>query len=146
MRIKINNTWKTRVEISLPGEGADQFIEAHFVAEFRELSLSEMRKIEKERRVAGRTLDAALSADEPDAEEIERLEDELARADQQLLERVLVGVHGIELEKADGTVMGSSELLAYAKDHTSFMLPIVSAFSERVQKAASKNSKRSGAN
>src|SRR5699024_6203024 len=33
MRIKINNTWKTRVEISLPGEGADQFIEAHFVAE-----------------------------------------------------------------------------------------------------------------
>lgn len=146
MRIKINDTWKTRVDVELPGEGVDDFVTGHFVAEFKELSLSEMKQTEKARRTKVRDLARLREDDQADPAEIERLEDELANADRGLLDRVLVAVHGLELEKADGSVMSSSELLDYVKDHTDFMVPIVQAFAGRIQRIAEKNSKRSGKN
>lgn len=166
MRIKITDTWKTRVDVSLPGDGVDEFVDGHFVAEFKELSLSQMKATEKERRSKVSELAElreAFNRERADEErrgvnlererirssdraEIERLEDELANADRALLDRVLVAVHGLELEKADGSVMTQSELMDYVKDHTDFMVPIVQAFAGRIQRIAEKNSKRPGKN
>lgn len=146
MRIKINDTWKTRVEVELPGEGADEVVTGHFVAEFKELSLSQMKATEKSRRSKVRELSRLRKDEEADLADIERLEDALNNADRELLDRVLVSVHGLELEKSDGSVMSSAELLDYVKDHTDFMVPIVQAFAGRIQKVAEKNSKRSGKN
>lgn len=144
MRIKISETWKTRVDIALPGAGADEVIEAHFTAEFKELSLSAMKAAEKDRRTKVREASRLRREPEPDLAQIEAIEDELAQSDRRLLDRVLIAVHGIELEKPDGSVMSQAELLDYVKDHADFLVPLVQAFAGRVQRVVEKNSEGSG--
>lgn len=143
MRIKLTNTWKTKVAVAIPGPGVDETIEGKFVVEFRALPISEIKGIDKERRDLQRQLDRARDGDMAD-DELADLEDRVANADTGLIDRILVAVHELELEDADGHALSSAETLKYVKDHTDFTVPIIQAFTGRMAQAAEKNSGKSG--
>jgi len=143
MRIKITNNWKTNVKIEVPGPAVDEVIQGHFVAEFRDLPISEIRQMEKNRRSLQRQLEAAKKGDVTD-EEITRLEDQQGNAERAMLDSILVAVHGLDLEGEDGRTLSSAETLDYVKDHTDFAVPVIQAFTGKIAKAAEKNFGKSG--
>lgn len=144
MRVKISNTWKAKVHIELPGDNPAEPQRGTFTAEFAEVPMSEIKANDKTRRQRQRQLDQLQASAEPDYDEIGRIEDALANADRELLDRVLIRLHGLELERSDGELMTQSEMLDYVKDHVTFAVAIIRTFADQLGGAPAKNSKRSG--
>jgi hypothetical protein len=143
MRIKLTNTWKTKVDVEVPGPGVDEVIAGHFVAEFRDLPISRIKAMDKDRRRLQRQLKAAKEGNCPE-DELVAIEDEAANADRAMLDTILVLVHGLELESEDGRMLTPAETTEYVKDHADFALPVIQAFTGRLGKVAEKNSVTSG--
>lgn len=144
MRIKLTNTWKTKVEVEVPGPGVDEMIKGHFTAEFRDLPISQIKKLDKDRRRLQRQLDRAKNNAECGEEELVQIEDQVTNSDRSMLDSMLVAVHGLDLEGEDGRTLSSAETLEYVKDHTDFAVPVIQAFTGRMAKVAEKNSGKSG--
>lgn len=169
MKFQIAN-WRTKVPVATVDDQGTEKTD-HFVAEFKELSVSEIQDVERTRRKRARRLnglrrrsarlnrqiDSAIDAGDDERlaaredqlaevdEEIEALEDETANADRELLADYLVAVHQIDLTDAAGEPLGPEDARKAVLNTVQLMLPTVQAFSESVSRAAEKNLPRSGA-
>ena len=161
MKVILTKTWKATIDVLAPGAGADEVIKGKIVAEFNNLSLTQIRQMELDNRKDSAKLSQlrresvrgfSKSTDgwplrSPDLiqSEIIELEGFIQNADKRWLDRIVCNVHQLEVDKADGEPMNKAELLEYVKTTRGMAEPLVERFAQGVKEAEEKNSSASAA-
>jgi len=134
LKIKIGQHWKRTITTTEHGQGVDETVEASFVAVFRDLPPDEVNDAQQQitdllkpivelrsnllrlsRQVKSEKIKSDSEvADSVDIEQLDESIDGIKNATP-MIDRVLIGIEGVSIERADGAEMGPDEVLEYMK-------------------------------
>lgn len=150
MKIKIARQWKRTVKVIEHGDGVDETVEAKFVAVFRDLPPEEVGTAQQQiMDMLKPILDLkskllkAKTMEDIDVEQISETTDQLL-AVTPMIERVLVAVEGVEIERPDGSMMSLDETLDFMRAMPKYRAAIMEVWEAEQPKVGLGNSLLSG--
>lgn len=151
LKITIGQTWKRTITVTEHGQGVDEDIETSFVAVFKDLPPEEIESAgEQIANLVQPLLDLQAklknlkSADDVSSDEITSVVENVQSVTP-MIDRVLVAVEGVSIEREDGTPLSADEVLHYMKNAPKYRQAIMAEWEKHQAKASLGNLLLSGA-
>jgi hypothetical protein len=134
VRIQIADTYKRKVKIELPGSGTEP--EEHTITViYRDLDPEEIQTDEERLRTFMQTLYGLmdqLKQGKQDPEKIEAARSDLQSAEDITphIDKILVGVEGLEVVGRDGELLEGDALVSFCKRYPRIRQPILKAYAD----------------